>query len=307
MFLENRAVWFSFAFVLGLYLNPFVSQADEVMEEEESIVEEWPVAEEKEDPVDELADEEAPLPELWFPVGEELVYRILWGRIGVGRSVATTEWVEEDGRTLLAIRLRTRTNRVLSRLYPVDDHIESLIDPHTFLPVRFTVNFSQGRYRKHEITEFDHEAGVAHWRSLIRDREDTFELEDDTRCLVSFSYYLRQHPFEEGKRQHFRVMADDKIYDLWLESRGLDRIRLRHYGRVPSIELEPEAAFEGIFVRRGRMTLWVSDDERRIVTQMQAAVPVASVRLVLHRVRGPGNDDWTIDVDDDDDDDEDYS
>ena len=243
-------------------------------------------------------------PELWFPVGEELVYRIFWGRIPVGRTQVITEWMEHEDRTLLLIRIRTRTNRVLNRIYPVDDVIESWIDPHTFLPVRFELNMSQGRHRKHEITEFDYDNLVAHWRSITRERENTFELEPETRDLVSFSYYLRRHPFAPGEEREYRVMADEKIYDLRLEARKKENVRLQHYGRMRSVEVEPEAAFEGMLVRRGRMFLWISDDDRRLLTQMEATIPVANVRLVLHRVRGPGNDAWIKDWDEEDEEDD---
>ncbi len=237
-------------------------------------------------------------PELWFPVGEEIEYRVYWGRIPVGTAVVTTEWNESgDEGPLLAIRVKVDSNRVIETIYPVDIQIESLIDPDTFLPVRFTQNRHEGRRHTHEITKFDHEAGVAHWESLSRDREDTFELEPDTRDLLSFAYYMRKLGFERDERRHFRVMADDKIYDLWLDAQGDERIRLRHYGRVRSIEVEPEAAFEGLFVRRGRMQLWVSDDDRQLMTQMVGSIPVASIRLVLQRVRGPGNDSWILDYD----------
>lgn len=235
------------------------------------------------------------LPELWFPVGEEIRYKVYWGRIPVGYSVISTDWVQHEGATLLSIQVRTRSNKVLDKIYPVDDIIESLIDPETFLPVRFTVNLKEGRYRKHEITHFDYDEQIAYWRSETRDREDTFELEPDTRDLVSFAYYMRREGFEPGVKQEFRVMSDEKIYDLWLESKGAERVRLQHYGRVRSVEVEPEAAFEGLFVRRGKITFWVSDDERRVMTKMVGHIPVASIRLVLHKVTGPGNDSWILD------------
>ncbi len=296
----------------------WVAAAEESLPEEEALE----AADEVDDEDEELANtpfpdthpiewgdaepDDRPLPELWFPVGEEIRYRVYWGRIPVGRSVATTEWVEKYGRTLLSIRLRTRSNRFLDRIYPVDDVIESIIDPHTFLPLRFEINLQEGRYRKHEITLFDYENLIAYWRSETRDRERAFRLEPDTRDLISFSYYLRKVGFTPGSRQQFRVMTDEKIYDLWLEAGSETRVRLPNYGRVPSIEVEPEAAFEGLFVRHGRMTLWVSNDERRILTRMSASIPVASIRMVLQDVRGPGNDSWILDeYEEDDDDDED--
>ena len=52
--------------------------------------------------------------------------------VSVGTCRITTQWVEEDGRTLLAIRYRTRSNKVIAVIYPVDDKIESIVDPETF-------------------------------------------------------------------------------------------------------------------------------------------------------------------------------
>ncbi len=280
-------------------LDPESTENDQEAEEEEREIIPFPkihpVMERNPEP------EEMEMPELWFPVGEEIRYRVYWGRIPVGTSVISTRWVEEYNRTLLSIRIRTRSNSFLDRIYRVDDVIESIIDPHTFLPLRFELNMSQGRHRKHEITKFDYQNGIAYWRSETRDREDNFELEPETRDLLSFAYFMRSVGFEPNEKQHFRVMSDEKIYDLWLEARGTDRIRLRNYGRVRSVELEPEAAFEGLFVRRGRMTLWVSNDDRRLLTQMVGQIPVASIRLVLHEVRGPGNDLWILDHYEDDD------
>lgn len=235
-------------------------------------------------------------PELWFPVGERLEYRIFWGVVPVGEAVMTTEWVNPEGAggrsELLAIRLEATSNRVIEAIYPMNIQVESLIDPHTFLPVRYTHKSREGRRRKHEITEFDHKNGVAHWKSLTEDSAEEFELEENTRDLVSFAYYMRKKGFEKGERTHHRVMADDKIYDLWMESVDTERIRLRQYGRIPSTEVVPEAAFEGVFRREGKITFWVSRDDRQLLTRMDGSIPVASVRLLLERVRGPGSDDW---------------
>lgn len=252
-----------------------------------------------------VKSESEPFPELWFPVGEELIYRVYWGVIPVARTVATSAWVEEDGRTLLAIRYRTRSNKVIATVYPVDDLIESIIDPVTFLPVRFTKKLSEGRYKTEETTTFDHAAGEAYWHSFKHDSDKTFLIEKDTRCLVSFSYFLRKKDFIPKEKQEYRVMADDKIYDLWLNIGNYTRVKLPRYGKRSSIEIEPEAAFDGLFVRTGKINLWVSNDERKLLTQATAKIPVASIRLVLDRVRGPGDDHWILPGDEQEDDEED--
>ncbi len=229
---------------------------------------------------------------LWFPVGEELEYSIHWGVFHVGTSVVKTEWTEHEGRTLLAIRYRTRSNKVIAAVYPVDDTLEALIDPETFLPVRFRKTLNEGTYHRDEETVFDHAAGVARYRNLKKDERREVAIKSDTRDLIAGMYYMRREPFVPGERRAMELLVDGKIYELLLDAKKRERFTLDRYGERASVKVSPTAAFEGIFVRKGKMTVWVSDDERRVCTRIQASVPVADVRINLKRVRGPGDDYW---------------
>lgn len=231
-------------------------------------------------------------PSLWFPVGEELTYRIYWGFIPVGKARVLTRWIEEDGKRLIAIRYRTRNNKVLATLYPVDDVMESIVDPETFLPVRFTMKLREGGYRAHEVTTFDYETKTAHWKSLRNGDTKEYEIDDDTRDIVTFMFYMRAHRFQMKETKTFRVMADEKLYDLMIRAEGFEDIGLKAFGKIRSLKLVPQAKFKGLFVRKGKMVLWVSDDDRFITTRVKVSVPVANVTVVLAEVRGPGDDRW---------------
>ena len=227
-----------------------------------------------------------------WPVGEKLSYKLYWGMIPVGSAVVVTEWTEFEGQRLLAIRLRTVSNKVIEKIYPVNDTIESLIDPATFLPVQFTKNMSEGSQRRHEITRFDRTNLIARWESLTKKETRVFKIEADTRDIPSFMYFMRARRFEPGKRDHFKVMADEKIYDLWINSLKKESVDLPAYNRVDCIKIEPEAAFDGLFVRKGRMWAWISNDPRRLASQAEVSIPVANVHAVLLSVEGPGGDFW---------------
>ncbi len=239
-----------------------------------------------------VATNGVPVPALWFPVGETLVYRVYWGVVYVGYTEITTEWVEVDGRRLLLIRYRSLSNSVLAKLYPVDDIIESLIDPATFLPVSFMKDMKEGRHRSHEVTTFDYRTLTARWESKIKQKIKTFALERDTRDLVSFIYHFRTRTFQPGQQAQYRVMADEKIYDLFVKATAFEPVKLRRYGKVDSMRLDPEAAFNGLFVRKGRMIVWVSRDPRCLCTKIEAVLPFANARVLLDEVRGPGDDFW---------------
>lgn len=227
-----------------------------------------------------------------WPVGEKITYKLYWGIVPVGTALAWTEWADVGERRLLAIRFRTFSNKVIEKIYPVNDTIESLVDPETFLPVQFTKNTSEGSRRNHEITRFDRTNLVAHWESMITGTTRVFRIEADTRDIPSFMYYMRRHKFEVGQRDHFRVMADEKIYDLWVNVIKPDALDLPNYDDVACIKIEPEAAFNGLFVRKGRMWAWISTDPRCVAARVEASIPVANVHAVLQSIEGPGEDFW---------------
>ncbi|HMP72668.1 MAG TPA: DUF3108 domain-containing protein [Kiritimatiellia bacterium] len=229
----------------------------------------------------------------WFLVGEELVYDIFWGFLHVGMTYVTTEWVLEEGQEpKVRIRYFTRTNRVVEKLYPVESTLESLIRAESFLPVYFMKNSSEGKRRSHETTTFDHANRTMRWVNHKRDREEVLEITEDTRDLITTMYYFRTMDYEVGDELTMQVMADEKLYDLFVKVGARETVRLREYGDVECVRFEPEAAFDGLFVRSGKVTFWVSDDERRVATQVQASVPFANVTLKLREVKGPGDDFW---------------
>ncbi len=236
--------------------------------------------------------EDAPPTNLWFAVGETLTYRISWGVIPVATSLVTTEWAEENGKKVIVIRFRTRSNDFLSKLYPVNDFLEAVIDPVTFLPCRFTKKLSEGRYKTEEVTTFDHANKKAVWTKPAENKSKEIEIDADTRDLITFMYFMRSKRFEPLATTRYRVMADEKVYDLTVKTEGIESFRVGNFGWVPCLKCEPEAQFGGLFVRKGRMWMWVSQDQRQIATKISAKVPVASITLLLSEVGGPGDDTW---------------
>ncbi|MDI6775122.1 MAG: DUF3108 domain-containing protein [Verrucomicrobiota bacterium] len=244
-----------------------------------------------------LADTHAPatnaaLPSFWFPVGEELHYHIMWAKALVGRATIITAWTREGDRPLLKVAYWARSNRALSKIYPVNDLIVALIDPATFRPVRFDLNLKEGKFHRKETTLFDYETKTAIWTSAVKNKARTFPIEDDTRDLVTFMYYMRSKEFRAGTNLNERVMADDKIYDLHILADRDETVQLPNYGQVNCLRLEPTAEFDGIFVRSGKVSMWVSRDSRNLCAMLKAEAPVGSVQAVLSRVRGPGDDFW---------------
>ena len=233
-----------------------------------------------------------PPPELWFPVGEEIDYDIQWGIFKVGEATSQAEWLNVDGRRMLSLSMEAESNGIVEKLYPVKEFMQTILDPVTFLPVSFEKDSHEGRHHHHEITTFDHAARKGHWKSLLKDKKKDFDIEADTRDLMGLMYWIRKNPIRVGETREYQVMTDEKMYDLEIKAGKKDRVALKKYGKVKCIKMEPKGKFNGMFIRKGRMWLWLSNDERYVICRVVASVPVASIKIMLRRVRGPGDDSW---------------
>ena len=235
-----------------------------------------------------------------FPIGEELTYSISWNGIPVARVIATTEMDVLEGREVLALRMRTKTAAFFNKIFKVDDLHESLIDLETFLPIQYTKNLKEGRYRCHEITTFDFVEKKAHYEHQVNGRKKEYDIEEETRDVLSFMYFMRSESLKENQKPRYRMMADEKLYDLILHTYSIEKIRLPAYNdKIPSLKMYPEAMFDGLFVRKGKATLWVSRDSRRLLTFAKIKVPFGRARVKLKSVKGPGDDFWITEREDD--------
>jgi hypothetical protein len=243
------------------------------------------------------AAEEQKFKELWFPVGEALTYKIYWGILPVAETRVTAEWIEEEEdentRILLAFKVVTRSYTILDVIYPVNDYIESIVDPETFLPLRFVRRLSEGRYRLYEITTFNHKAHTAHWKHMVKKDEKDFAIEDNTRDLLSFMYFMRSQKLDPNQSYTHRLMADEKLYDLFINTRDYVNLSIPGFGRFQALYIVPEAKFQGFFVRVGKLQVWIADDKRCLCVKAMAKAPViGTIKLLLDKVEGPGNDAW---------------
>jgi len=234
-----------------------------------------------------------PPPELWFPVGEEIDYEVYWGIFMVGEATAKAEWIQREGRRLLSLSMQAESNGIGEKLYPVKERMQTILDPTTFLPLSFEKDSHEGRHHHHELTTFDHAARKGHWRSLLKDKRKDFDIEADTRDLMGLMYWIRKEPIAAGETRNYWMMTDEKMYELIVAAGKKEELKLDGYGKVTCIKMEPKGKFNGMFVRKGRMFLWISDDARYTICRATASVPVASIKIVLKRVRGPGDDFWT--------------
>jgi hypothetical protein len=71
-----------------------------------------------------------------------------------------------------------------------------------------------------------------------------------------------------------------------MEVRVLGRQKVKTpAGKFQCVVVEPLLKAGGIFKNKGRLVIWLTDDERRIPVQMKSKVMIGSIKVVLQEIR----------------------
>lgn len=91
-----------------------------------------------------------------IPLGERLEYQITWLRIPVGiGEVWAKEKIMLGGREVIHVVGTIRTNKILSKIFPIFDEAQSWIDAETFESLQFEKKVDELFLNGHEKMVFD--------------------------------------------------------------------------------------------------------------------------------------------------------
>jgi Protein of unknown function (DUF3108) len=221
----------------------------------------------------ERVESRAPLP---FVRGERFNYDISWLYVKAGTAVMAVEEspVVNDHRTL---RLLTtaQSSPMVTRFYPVNNRVESIVDLDTFLPARMIFNRREGKRKNDFEYTFHHREGTV---TAVKDgKTDVLPLPQDAQDAISCLYFVRKSlPLTPGASLTLNVHHDKKNYKLAVQVEALETIE-GPWGKSHTARVLAIMPFQGIFLNEGNVRVWFTTDEHRIPVRMKAKVIIGSI------------------------------
>jgi len=221
-------------------------------------------------------------------VGEHLTFSIRWLGFEFGTGEIKVEGIEQvKGRDAYHISLKARSNKLIDLVYPVRDEHHSYVDVEHFHSLRYEMNLSEGKYRANELMEFDQENHTAVYTSIKNGTKKQIFIPKHAQDQLSAAFWLRQQAMKPGDTVTIPVTADEQNWDLNVEIKRAARKKIGDLGTFDALEIEPSASFQGIFIRRGKFSGWMSMDEKRLPLLMSSKIPVlGQVNIVLVEYEG---------------------
>ena len=243
------------------------------------------------------------MPALPFASGEELTYQAEFNK-GLLRGVDVAEF-----------QFKVDTERVASRGAPGDDpvifrlvgdvvskglfpriagfrfheHVESKVDPAPFTVLRTNKFEEQGKRVRASEAVFDHEARKVTWTESDPNqtqppRISAQDFSEPIQDILTVIYFLRTQKLEVGKSFDVPLSDSGRVYRFSVAV--VERKQIKTVlGRVNAVRIDPALFGENGVVRsRGSLSIWITDDSRRLPVRAQLKINMGTFDIKLKRV-----------------------
>jgi len=210
-------------------------------------------------------------------VPEKLLFDVIWGGwsfrwVTAGR--ATLELLPAEVPGAWEIRSLAWCNGFFQTFYPVRDTVLSLIDSRGIYPLKFEKHLHEGGYKASLSAVYDQA------RHTVSTQDTVLPIEPFTHDVLSAFYYIRTQRLVVGDTLELAAVSGKKKYSLKVLCHGRETIEVPA-GTFKTLIVEPVLKEDGLFKAKGKLTIWVTDDEAHMPVKMQSKIPVGSIKAEL--------------------------
>lgn len=221
-----------------------------------------------------------------FPAGERMVYSVMYGRVRVGEGeirVAAIDTVSGEP----VYRLEYSLTGGVS-FYRIEDRQTSWTAPAPLRSLRFEEHLRQGSFRRDRQYHFDQVDGTFTRYDLDSEtgayhaKEGSIEVPMPVGALdeVAIVYLVRMLPLVVGETYEFSKYFEEKGNPGSVEVVRRERVRVPA-GRFDTVVLRPVLRVGGVFGEDGEAEIYVTDDDRRLIVQMESNTSVGTFSMYL--------------------------
>ncbi len=222
-----------------------------------------------------------------FKTGEKLDFRIHYGFLDAGEAhlEVKSEIRPISSRKCFHIVGTGFTTGAFDWFFKVRDRYETYLDVDAIMPWVFIRRIEEGGYIKNQDVTFNH------FKKTATSNKLTIPVPDYVQDLVSAFYYARTLDFKNaypGKVFSINAYLDDEVFSMNIKFIGRERIKTQ-LGTFNCIKFRPMLLEGRVFKEEEDMTVWITDDENKIVIRAAAEILVGSLQMDLSGYSGLAN------------------
>ena len=169
---------------------------------------------------------------------------------------------------------------------------ESVVEPAAFRILRNTTRDEQGKRLRTSEATFDRIHNLLTWTQRnphdpqSRPRVVTVPLQNASHDLISAIYFLRTQTLEPGSKFELDISDSGAVYRIPIKVGARKRMK-SVLGRVQTVRVDLEIfGADRLVDRTGEMTLWITDDARRLPVRARVDTDIGTLDITLKKVSG---------------------
>jgi len=223
-----------------------------------------------------------------FSVGEQIKYKVHYGFVNAGEAIMKIDdnLSSLNGSPCYKVVVQGNSIGMFDFFMRVRDTWGTEIDTSSFIPHKFFMNIEEGKYRKHEVINFeqkDQKASVRkyhtkdkYWKPIV-----SHEVPEKVQDIVSSYYYLRTLDFKRmsfGQIIRMNVFFEDEVFDLEIRYIGVEEVKTK-LGTYEALVLSPIMPENSLFDGENSIRVWLSNDQNKIPLKVKANMFVGAVEV----------------------------
>ncbi|MDW7682434.1 MAG: DUF3108 domain-containing protein, partial [bacterium] len=178
------------------------------------------------------------------------------------------------------IQTDARSSAFFSAFFKVRDKVISYMDRQGLFSWGFEKHLREGSYASDQYVDYDQFNGWA-----VTNKKDSLRIPPCVHDILTSFYFVRTQSLEPGNSLFLDNHADNKLYPLEIKVHKKERIRV-NAGTFDCIVVEPILRASGLFKSKGRLLVWLTDDERKIPVQMKSKIIIGYITAELKKMEG---------------------
>jgi hypothetical protein len=188
-----------------------------------------------------------------------------------------------DGKQVLRFIVTTRSAGLVDKFYRVNDRLESVFDPEIMQSLKLSLNASHGKKKRRRELVFDHVKNTV-ISTLNDDPPETIIIPDQVQDALSSLYYLRtRNDLIVGKTIIIPVHDSGKNWSVEIQILGREKVKTQA-GEFTTIKVRTFPKYEGVFMNKGEIFIWFTDDGRRVPVLMKSTISIGSLVSTLKKM-----------------------
>jgi hypothetical protein len=232
-----------------------------------------------------------------FRVGEKLSFDISYGFIHAG--TATMEVKQETiykARTCYHIQTTAKSAAAFNFIYKVEDVVDSYVDRDGLFSWKFDKRLREGGYKADLLVTYypeDSLASVSFTRykgrmKVFKQQNYNIKTPPFALDVLASLYYTRTQKLEVDNSIFIINHDNKKIYDLEVKVFQKETVETGA-GKFECLLVEPVLKGEGLFKQKGRLKVWLTNDQYKIPVRMTTEIAVGHITTELEKIEGiPG-------------------